>query len=336
MTAPGHIVVTGAGGMIGSNLVQELQATGHDIVACDYLVTLKRVKYLPGFRYSAWLRPPELFQWVNQHAGSVLAIFHLGAISDTTVTNLELLRDVNVEFSLELWRLACNFNIPFYYASSAATYGDGDAGFSDTDDLDALERLEPLNPYAWSKHTVDKAIIQDWKVGEKVPDRWGGFKFFNVYGPNEDHKRHMRSVVRKILPLVLADEPVKLFKSHKHPWSDGGQTRDFIHVADTVQMLLNAFAAPSLSGLFNVGTGKARSFLDLAHATYAAVGRNPNIEFIDMPEELQGQYQYFTQADVAKATAHALQPECRSLEQGVADYVNQLMSEPERMSHELP
>lgn len=334
MTSSGFIVVTGASGMIGSNLVQALCAAGHDLVVCDHSETIDRVRHLSGFSYNQWLRPSELPQWIEQNAGCVDAIFHLGAISDTTVTDIHALKEANVEFSLALWELSCAHNLPFFYASSAATYGNGENGFVDTDDLGDLELLEPLNPYAWSKHTVDMTITRQWKAGNQVPDRWGAFKFFNVYGPNEEHKQHMRSVVRKILPQILAGEGVQLFKSHKPQWAHGGQSRDFIHVGDGVQMLLNALAAPSLGGLFNVGTGKARSFLDLANATFAAAGQSPNIEFIDMPEKLRAQYQYFTQADVTKAVEQRLQPECRSLEQGVSDYVQTLMRQPERITDE--
>lgn len=335
MTSSRAIVVTGAGGMIGANLVQALNAAGHDVIACDYSDTLDRVRHLADFGHDQWLLPSELPQWIDQNSSCVRAIFHLGAISDTTVKNITLLREVNVEFSLELWRLACKANLPFYYASSAATYGNGDWGFTDIDDLVELERLKPLNPYAWSKQTVDQAIIHDWRKGKDTPECWGGFKFFNVYGPHEEHKAHMRSVVRKILPQIVAGEAVQLFKSHKWQCPDGGQARDFIYVVDAVEMLLNALAAPSLSGLFNVGTGKARSFLDLANATFVAAGKSPQIEFIDMPEQLRAQYQYFTQADISKATEFGLQPECLSLEQGIFDYVQKLLRDPERIVLEI-
>lgn len=320
----GFVVVTGAAGMIGSQISQALAHQGYPIVACDVAHDDGRPDYLAGIRVAHWLSADALPGWLDANAECVSAIVHMGAISDTTETRLELLAANNVDFSLALWRRACRHDWRFLYASSAATYGDGGQGFADRDDLAFLGRLTPLNPYGASKHQVDVRIMEDCAAGLPTPRVWAGFKFFNVYGPNEEHKGAMRSLVRKIVPTILAGEPVRLFRSHRPDFADGAQSRDFIYVKDAIRPVLRALGVSDLSGLFNVGTGTARSFYDLALATYSALGASPRIDFVDMPTAIQGQYQYHTRAEITKAEAHGLQAVRYSLEEGVADYVAQL------------
>jgi ADP-L-glycero-D-manno-heptose 6-epimerase len=292
----GLVLVTGAAGFIGSNLCAMLASEGADVVACDWFGDGEK-----------W-RPPA-------------AIVHMGAVSTTTETDVDRIVALNVRATLDLWTYAAANGVRFIYASSAATYGDGSAGFVDDDSPDALANLRPLNAYGWSKHLVDRRVCEDSARGRPAPPQWAGLKFFNVYGPNEAHKGDMRSVVHQIHPAAARGEAVSLFKSDNPDYADGGQLRDFIYVADCCAVVRNMLAAPRLSGLFNVGTGQARSFADLARAVFAALGRPERIAYRAMPEALRGRYQYFTQADGAKLRAAGLAPQFHSLEAGVADYV---------------
>lgn len=332
---PGLVVVTGAAGFIGANLVQALVAAGYRVVGCDSFGRGARWRYLEGVWLHDWLEPGALLDWLDRHADAVAAVVHLGAISATTEQDVDALMRTNVRLSLDLWERACRHDWRFVYASSAATYGDGACGFTDCDRLEALLQLRPLNAYGWSKQLVDLRIARDQADGRPVPSAWAGLRFFNVYGPREDHKGDMRSLVRKLVPRISAGERVELFQSHRPDFPDGGQRRDFIHVDDAVAVILRALAAPALSGLFNVGTGSARTFADLARACFTALGQEPRIDFVPMPEPLRRQYQYHTQADVAKAVTYGLQGTPRSLEQGVTDYVHWLVEEAFRTGHEL-
>lgn len=323
----GTIVVTGAAGMIGSHLLLELGRAGCRIVACDHVPQDARASYHAGVAIEAWIAPGDLPEWLDRHARQVSAILHMGAISDTTETRLDLLSRNNVEFTLDLWRRSARHGWKFLYASSAATYGSGRQGFVDGDDLAHLETLKPLNPYGCSKHQADCQMVADWRSGLATPPVWAGFKFFNVYGPNEEHKGAMRSVVRKVMEAVERGEPVRLFRSNDPHYRDGEQLRDFIYVKDAIRPVLRALRMDDLAGLFNVGTGQARTFLDLVRASCTAMAVPLNIEFIDMPAAICGQYQNFTEADVTKATAHGLQAVEYSLELGVADYVAQLKTQ---------
>lgn len=320
-----YVIVTGAIGLIGSHVVRELAQSGCDVVPCDFAEHSSIRQYLDGFRFDEKLEPNQLFTWLDNNPSKVGAIVHLGAISDTTETNLELLYRNNVQFSMELWRRSAKFDWPYIYASSAATYGSGDHGFVDNEDLSYLRELRPLNAYGVSKHTVDMQILNEFQSGLSAPSVWAGFKFFNVYGPNEGHKGEMRSIVAKIVPQILDGRPVKLFRSHHPDYPDGGQKRDFIYVKDAVRPILTALARRNLSGIFNVGTGQASTFLELVTHTFNALGQEPNIEFIDMPQRLHGAYQYFTEANVAKAQHHGLYDVQFSLRQGVHDYVGELL-----------
>jgi ADP-L-glycero-D-manno-heptose 6-epimerase len=317
----GFTFITGAGGFIGSNLADALSCAGHSLVLCDTYEHQMSWEYLASVLAHDIVLANDAMAWLSAHEGEVTAIVHMGAISDTTATDLTALVANNVRFSLDLWEYACRTDCAFIYASSAATYGDGSQGFSDDDTSAALAKLRPLNGYAWSKHVVDRRVIDDVERGESAPRRWAGLKFFNVYGPNERHKGSMRSVVHQLYPQVAAGQPARLFKSDNVQYPDGGQLRDFVYVKDCCAVVQNLLAAPSFAGIFNVGTGVARSFADLAAAVFAALGREPDIEYITMPASLRGRYQYFTQADMSKLEASGLAPRFHTLEAGIADYV---------------
>jgi ADP-L-glycero-D-manno-heptose 6-epimerase len=319
---PEIVFVTGAGGFIGSNIVNALARDGHSLVLCDTFAHDCAWEYVATSGVHDIVAPDRAMAWLADHAAQVTTIIHMGAISDTTVTDLRALIANNVRFSLDLWEHAAQADCTFIYASSAATYGDGSGGFRDDDSAGALAALRPLNAYAWSKHVVDRRIISDVEGGRPTPTRWAGLKFFNVYGPHEGHKGGMRSVVHQLYPKVAAGEPARLFKSYDPGYPDGGQLRDFVYVKDCCAVVRNALVAPSLHGLFNVGTGVARSFADLAGAVFAALGLEPDIEYIPMPEKLRGRYQYYTRADITKLVSAGLAPEFHTLEDGVADYVH--------------
>lgn len=320
----GLIVVTGAAGLIGSQIISDLYSCGCPIVGVDFCDRNQRASYFGDLTLERWLHPENLNAWLDSNAKDVAAVIHMGAISDTTETDKALLDRNNVRFTLDLWQRARAHNWRFLYASSAATYGDGARGFTDCDDLDTLIELQPLNLYGWSKQETDVAILSEIAHGLGAPDNWAGFKFFNVYGPNEEHKGAMRSLVRKILPQIQRGEVVRLFRSHRPDYADGAQERDFIYVKDAIAPVIRALGFEKLGGLFNVGTGEARSFRDLALATFAALDVEPNIEYVDMPDNIRNQYQYHTAADTTKAKSLGLYVNDYTLEQGVTDYVDTL------------
>ena len=258
---------------------------------------------------------------------SVEVIFHMGAISATTETDVDKIVANNIALTLDLWRWCAWRGARLIYASSAATYGDGAQGFDDDGTCEALAALRPLNPYGWSKHLVDRRVARMIASGDIAPPQWAGLKFFNVYGPNEGHKGDMMSVVAKLYPKLKAGEPARLFKSHRDGYADGGQLRDFIHVGDTVDVMLWLYDNPQVSGLFNVGTGQARSFADLAHAVFAAMGRAPDVQYFDMPEHLRDKYQYFTQAKTDRLRAAGYDRPFTTLEDGVRRYVQEYLSQ---------
>jgi ADP-L-glycero-D-manno-heptose 6-epimerase len=315
------ILVTGGAGFIGSNIVLELAKSGARVAVCDLFRSGEKWRNLAAAQLHDVIRPDALFEWLARHRNRVAAVVHMGAVSSTTETDVDRFVATNIRLSLDLWRWCADHSVRFIYASSAATYGDGNAGFNDQQDPDALAVLRPLNPYGWSKHVVDQRVISDVVRGERNPPQWAGLKFFNVYGPNEGHKDVMRSLVTKIHPTVKAGEPVTLFRSHNPRYPDGGQLRDFVYVKDCVAVVLWLLQNPGKNGLFNVGTGTARSFLDLVKAVSSVVGRKPNIRFIDTPTELRAQYQYFTQADITKLRHSGFTAQFHSLEEGVQDYL---------------
>lgn len=320
------ILITGGAGFIGSVLAKKLNDLGHeDLVIVDKLESSTKWKNLRGIKYSEYIHADELFagEYDDLIAEADL-VFHMGACSATTEKDVDFLMRNNVAYTKALFRFAAAKNIPFIYASSAATYGEGEQGYSD--DHSKIPSLLPMNPYGYSKQLVDEWILKE----EHKPDHWFGLKFFNVYGPNEYHKEDMRSLVHKAFEQIEQLGSVKLFKSHRPDFKDGEQLRDFIYVKDVVQtMLLLADPEKSAhSGIYNLGTGKARSFHDLVKATFKAMNKEAKIEFIDMPESIRGQYQYFTEADMTKMKKALPEMTFTSLEDGVADYVQNHLMKP--------
>ncbi|HEU5046993.1 MAG TPA: ADP-glyceromanno-heptose 6-epimerase [Rickettsiales bacterium] len=323
------ILITGGAGFIGSNIAAKLCARGtHRVVICDALGSDDKWRNLRNASVYEIIPPGNLFYWLEMYAGSLDAVIHMGAISSTTETNVDLILENNQTLSTLLFRWCAENSKRFIYASSAATYGDGTLGFDDDFSLAHLNKLRPLNPYGWSKHLVDRYIAQSVEMGENLPPQYAGLKFFNVYGPNEYHKEGQKSVVATKFPGVQAGKSATLFKSYHPDYRDGGQMRDFIYVRDCVDVVTWLLDNPKVSGLFNVGTGKARSFDDLARGIFAALGREPQIEYIDMPEILRGKYQYFTEAKMDRLRQAGYNAPFTSLEDGIRDYVqNYLMKE---------
>lgn len=315
------IVITGGAGFIGSNLAAALEERGaDDLAVCDRLGHGDKWRNLGKRELAALVPPEELFPFLGKHAREVRTLFHLGAVSSTTETDADLIVASNFALSLALWDWCAGNGTRFLYASSAATYGDGSAGFDDDGSREALARLRPLNAYGWSKHLFDRRVAR-LAAGPARPPQWAGFKFFNVYGPNEYHKGAMKSVAAQIFPRAATGEPCRLFRSYRPDYADGGQLRDFVHVDDCVAMLLFVHDHPDLCGLFNAGSGRARSFADLAAAVYRALGREPAIEYIDMPPELRPRYQYRTEARMDRLRGRGYNETPRSLEDGVRHYV---------------
>ncbi len=317
------IVVTGAVGFIGSRIMEALPRRGRHstLLAVDHpLVASKSANAFPGIRFVDHL---AFLQELHEGLIAPEIIVHMGACSSTTETNWDYLRDNNLEYSKTLWRWCAEHNRRLIYASSAATYGDGAEGFDDEQDL---ARLQPLNLYGRSKHDFDLWVRDREASKEKRPAQCVGFKFFNVFGFGEAHKGRMASMVFHGYNQILATGRVRLFQSHKEGYGDGGQLRDFVYIEQVVDMILQCIDHPEINGLFNLGTGRARSFKDLIEATFRALGLVPTIEYIPMPEDLRGKYQYFTEATMAKAARAGLRLRDISLEDAVADYVSRLKS----------
>jgi ADP-L-glycero-D-manno-heptose 6-epimerase len=323
------LLVTGGAGFIGSNVVAALNDAGRsDVAICDVLGHDGKWRNLAKRRLADILPPAELMDWLKGRR--LDAVIHLGAVSDTTATDGDLVIETNFRLSMRLLDWCIANATPLIYASSAATYGDGAQGFRDDPSLDALKSLRPMNLYGWSKHLFDMAVAERAAKGERLPPQWAGLKFFNVFGPNEYHKGSMMSVLARRFDDVKAGRPVQLFKSHRDGIADGDQRRDFIYVDDAVRVMMWLLATPSVSGLFNVGTGAARSFKDLMLAAYAALGSNPNIDYIDMPEAIRGSYQYFTQSDVDRLQRAGYNGGFTALEDAVETYVKDFLDRPDR------
>ena len=328
---PKMIVVTGGAGFIGSNIVARLAAdTAYDVVVCDRLETADLAKWRNLAKHAVadlWA-PEELFEQLERHAPRIEAVVHMGAISSTTEPDADLILKTNFSLSRDLWDWCAIRGVRMIYASSAATYGDGEAGFDDEDDADFLSKLRPLNAYGYSKLLFDQYAVRQ-AARRQAPPQWAGLKFFNVYGPNEGHKGGMKSVVAQIWPKVAAGEAVSLFRSHNPAYEDGGQLRDFVYVDDVVDIVEWLLQAPQVSGVFNAGSGQARSFADLARATFAAAGKAPAIEYVDMPEVIRDRYQYFTQARMDRVRAAGFGGQSTPLEEGVRRYVQDFLSKPD-------
>jgi ADP-L-glycero-D-manno-heptose 6-epimerase len=323
------LLVTGGAGFIGSNVVAALNDAGRsDVVVCDLLGSEGKWRNLAKRQLVDIVPPSEILDWLKGR--KLDAVIHLGAISETTATDGDLVIETNFRLSMRLldW---CSANaVPLIYASSAATYGDGEAGFGDDASLPALKTLRPMNLYGWSKHLFDLAVAERAANGDPLPPQWAGLKFFNVFGPNEYHKGSMMSVLARRFDDVKAGRVVQLFKSHREGIVDGDQRRDFIYVDDVVRVIMWLLATPSVSGLFNVGTGKARSFKDLMLAAYAALGTRPNIEYVDMPDTIRNSYQYFTQSEVDRLLRAGYNGGFTTLEDSVKAYVGDYLDRPDR------
>ncbi len=316
------IVVTGGAGFIGSNLVAGLEDGGEtDLVVCDRLLQADKCRNISKRDLAALVLPEQLPEFLEQNSARIRAIFHMAAISSTTETDLDLIVETNVHLSADLWRWCAHNGVPFIYASSAATYGDGSIGFDDDGSVEGLSRLRPMNPYGWSKQLFDRMVARWVDEGAPTPPQWVGLKFFNVYGPNEYHKGSMQSLVSKTLPVASAGDPVTLFRSHDPKYPDGGQMRDFVYVQDCVAVMLWMLDHPDTSGLFNLGTGQARTFLDFIGSLFAALEMEPALNWIDTPDEIRDRYQYFTQAETGRLRAAGYHTDFVSVEDGVGAYV---------------
>jgi len=312
--------ITGGAGFIGSNIAAALAARNAPLVIADTLGSENKWRNIAGLPLEAIVPPAGIFDFLTEQGKSVTAVIHMGAISSTTEKDADLIIHTNFTLSQRLWNFCAQNGIPFIYASSAATYGGGEHGFEDEFSAEYLAKLRPLNPYGWSKHLFDRWVFAQTER-RKTPPQWAGLKFFNVYGPRELHKGSQASVVSHIYPLAKEDKPCRLFKSYNLQYADGWQLRDFVWVGDCVNTVLWLLDNPNISGLFNVGSGEARSFYDLAKNVYLALDREPKIEYTDMPEALREKYQYFTKADISKLRKAGYSVPTATLEDGIRMYV---------------
>jgi ADP-L-glycero-D-manno-heptose 6-epimerase len=322
------ILVTGGAGFIGSNLHAALHAEGHETAIADWLGSEGKWRNLRHHPPGQIIPPESLMDYLS-NGRKLSAIVHLGAISETTASDGDLVWRSNVALSQKLWSWCAAHGVRFIYASSAATYGNGAAGFDDEFSTTALRRLQPLNLYGWSKHAFDLWVAHQIETGAPAPPAWAGVKFFNVYGPNEYHKGNMISVVKVKHDEVASGAPARLFKSDAPDIADGDQKRDFIHIDDVVAALRFLLTAPGIAGLFNLGTGRARTYADLARAVCAANNAPARIEYIDMPASLRGQYQSFTEAPMARLRAAGFNHEFRTLEDGITAYIQNYLTQPD-------
>ena len=325
------ILLTGAAGFIGSCMVQYLNEQGiENVILVDKFTEADKEKNWKHKKFKHLVDRELLLEWLDENRPNIEFVIHLGARTDTTEFNYKIHEELNLEYSQDVWNYCTANGIPLIYASSAATYGNGELGYDDDDKL--LADLKPLNPYGVSKNEFDKWAIQQLNA----PAVWAGLKFFNVYGPNEYHKERMASVIFHACKQIETHGCVKLFKSHKPDFKDGEQMRDFIYVKDILKVIFWMFktmknnAWPTeKNGIFNLGTGKARTFNDLIQATYAALDKEPHIVYIDMPQDLADTYQYFTEASMIKLKHAGYEEPFTSLEEGVDDYVRNYLSKKE-------
>jgi ADP-L-glycero-D-manno-heptose 6-epimerase len=324
------ILVTGGAGFIGSNITAALVERGVPVAVCDRFRRGDKWRNLAKHQLRDVVAPEALMQWLESNGAAVEAIVHMGAISSTTEPDVDLIMEVNFRLSMQLWRWCAAHGKRFIYASSAATYGAGEHGFDDDGTIAALAKLRPLNAYGWSKHLFDRWVASELASGGAKPPQWVGLKFFNVYGPNEYHKGGMQSVVAQKYPLAIAGEPITLFRSHRTDVPDGGQKRDFVYVGDCVDVVCWLLEQRSVNGLFNLGTGQARSFDDLARAVFNALQRPPDLQFIDTPVAIRSNYQYFTEASMERLRNAGYTRPFTSLADGVKEYVGRYLSQPDR------
>ncbi len=316
------IVVTGAAGFIGSCMVKKLNDMGRrDIIIVDDFSDDEKNKNLDGKKFNQNIERSRFIEWFDLHPTEISFVFHLGARTDTTEKDKKIFNKLNVKFSQDLWKICVREFIPVIYASSAATYGMGEHGFAD--DHDILDKLHPLNPYGESKNEFDKWVLE----AGVDPPFWAGMKFFNVYGPNEYHKGRMASVILHTVQQIQKTGEMKLFRSHRAGIADGRQSRDFVYVKDVVEVMYWLYLNRPASGLYNLGTGKARAFQDLAECTFKALDKEPNISYIDTPADIRDTYQYFTEADTEKLRRAGYEGEFYDLEAGIEDYVKNYLAE---------
>lgn len=310
------IIVTGAAGFIGSCLVSRLNADGiFDLILVDDFSHAEKQANYSSKKYAKLIERSEFINWFKENAEEVQHVFHIGARTDTTEFNKAIFDELNVNYTKAIWEICSKNNVGLSYASSAATYGLGEFGYDD--DESKIPQLKPLNPYGDSKNDFDKWALQQ----KQTPPLWFGFKFFNVYGPNEFHKGRMASVIFHSFNQINEKGFVKLFRSHNPKYKDGGQLRDFVYVKDLVDVLIFSYQNKIKNGIYNLGSGTARTFLDLANATFKALNKEPKIEFIDTPIDIRDKYQYFTEANMKKLVAAGYKKPFTSLEDGVSDYV---------------
>ncbi len=315
------IVITGAAGFIASNVAELLNQSGYvDLALVDDFSKTEKKRNYEHLAFAELIDRKAFFDWFNENHRNVEFVIHLGARTDTTEFDYGVFQQLNVDYTIQVWTRCVQYQIPLIYASSAATYGMGELGYDDRHDI--VGRLQPLNPYGRSKNEIDKYILA--QTGQ--PPFWAGLKFFNVYGPNEFHKGKMASVILHAFRQIKETGKVKLFRSHNPNFQDGQQLRDFVYVKDVAQVILWLMRNKPERGLYNVGTGKARSFFDLADNTFKALGLPTNIEFIDTPMDIRDKYQYFTEANMAKLRKAGYEAPFTSLEDGVRSYVNFLSS----------
>jgi ADP-L-glycero-D-manno-heptose 6-epimerase len=314
------IVITGAAGFIGSCLISKFNSEGiEEIVLVDDFSKPGKENNYRGKKFSVKIERDVFPAWLTQNISKVSSVIHIGARTDTTEFDKAIFDKLNVAYSKQLWNTCALHGVPFIYASSAATYGMGEHGYSDDEALIPL--LKPLNPYGDSKHEFDQ-----WALAQQLkPAKWHGLKFFNVYGPNEYHKARMASVIFHAHGQIARSGTVKLFRSHKPEYKDGCQLRDFIYVKDVVDVIWYLHTNAAANGIYNLGTGKARTFLDLAKSVFSALGKQPEISFIDTPEDIRDKYQYFTEADMTRLSNAGYDRPFTSLEDGVAEYVTKYL-----------
>ncbi len=320
-------LVTGGAGFIGSNIAAALEAADADVVIGDRLGS-SDVKWrnIAKRRLFDIVAPQAIADFLARFRGKVRGVVHMGGISSTTETDVDSFVSSNLRLSIDIWNHCAEQGIPLVYASSAATYGDGRSGFEDRSDADYLSRLRPLSPYAWSKHLFDRWVSRAVETGAARPPRWAGLKFFNVYGPNEYHKGAQRSVAVQLHAQIREFGRVRLFRSENSDYPDGGQLRDFVWVGDCVDATLWALEHPAApSGIYNVGSGVARSFLDIATILFQRMGVEPDVEFIDLPDNLRNKYQYYTCAAMDKLRAAGFATPSTSLEDGLRRYVAEFL-----------